>query len=98
MPTVHAKAHTIRSEFVIGVRGKVEPRPEGMINPNLATGAIEVLVSELRIFNPAATPPFMIEENVEVSETIRLKNRHLDLRRPHLQRNIILRGTRPPRR
>ena len=88
---VHAKAHTLRSEFVIGVRGKVEPRPDGMVNPSLATGAIEVLVSELKIFNPADTPPFMIEDNVEVSETIRLKNRHLDLRRPHLQRNIILR-------
>ena len=87
----HAKAHTIRNEFVIGVRGKVEPRPDGMVNPNLATGAIEVLVSELRIFNPAETPPFMIEDTVEVSETIRLKHRHLDLRRPHLQSNIILR-------
>jgi aspartyl-tRNA synthetase len=88
---VHAKAHTLRNEYVIGVRGTVEPRPEGMINPNLATGAIEVLVNELRIFNPSETPPFMIEDNVEVSESIRLKHRHLDLRRPHLQRNIILR-------
>ena len=88
---VHAKAHGLRNEYVIGVRGKVEPRPEGMVNPGLATGAIEVMVSELRIFNPSETPPFMIEDNVEVSETIRLKNRHLDLRRPHLQRNIILR-------
>jgi aspartyl-tRNA synthetase len=88
---VHAKAHVLRSEFVIGVRGRVTPRPEGMVNPNLATGAIEVMVSELRILNQAENPPFLIEENVEVTEAIRLKNRHLDLRRPKLQKNIILR-------
>ncbi len=90
-PQVHAKAHTLRNEYVIGVRGTVAPRPEGMVNPNLVTGAIEVMVSELRIFNAAATPPFMIEDNVEVSESIRLKNRHLDLRRPRLQNNLIQR-------
>ena len=88
---VHAKAHGLRGEYVIGVRGMVEPRPAGMANPNLKTGAIEVLVAELRIFNPATTPPFMIEESVEVSESVRLKNRHLDLRRPRLQANIIKR-------
>jgi aspartyl-tRNA synthetase len=90
-PDVHAKAHAIRNEFVLGVRGRVEPRPEGMINPKLPTGEIEVLVDELKILNEAKTPPFMIEENVDVSEPIRLKNRHLDLRRPSLQRNIITR-------
>ena len=90
-PDVHAKAHAIRNEYVLGVRGKVEPRPDGMINPKLPTGEIEVLVDELKILNPAKTPPFMIEDNVEVSEAIRLKNRHLDLRRPPLQRNIITR-------
>ncbi len=90
-PEVHAKAHGLRSEYVIGVKGKVEPRPEGMVNPNLTTGAIEVLVDELRILNEAVTPPFMIEESVDVSESIRLTHRHLDLRRPHLHRNIILR-------
>ena len=88
---VHAKAHGLRGEYVIGVRGMVEPRPAGMANPNLKTGAIEVLVTELRIFNPAITPPFMIEESVEVSESVRLKNRHLDLRRPRLKANIIKR-------
>ncbi|MBI5550310.1 MAG: aspartate--tRNA ligase [Desulfobacterales bacterium] len=87
----HAKAHVLRSEFVIGVRGRVTARPEGMVNPNLATGAIEVMVSELRILNVAENPPFLIEENVEVTEATRLKNRHLDLRRPKLQKNIILR-------
>ncbi len=88
---VHDKAQALRNEFVIGVRGKVDPRPEGMINPNLVTGAIEVLVSEIKILNPAQTPPFMIEDGVDASETIRLKHRHLDLRRPELQQHILLR-------
>jgi len=88
---VHAKAHAIRSEFVIAVRGTVDSRPEGMINPNLPTGEIEVLVTELRILNPAVTPPFLIEDTVDVSESLRLTYRHLDLRRPQLQQNIILR-------
>ena len=88
---VHDKAHVIRNEYVLGVRGKVDNRPEGMINPKLKTGEIEVLVTELKILNAAQTPPFLIEDKVDVSETIRLKYRHLDLRRPMLQNNIILR-------
>jgi aspartyl-tRNA synthetase len=88
---VHQKAHEIRSEYVLAVRGKVEKRPEGMTNSNLATGDIEILVTELRILNAAKTPPFMIEDDVEVSESLRLKFRHLDLRRPQLQQNIIRR-------
>ncbi|MBA4368467.1 MAG: aspartate--tRNA ligase [Desulfobacterium sp.] len=87
----HAKAHSIRSEFVLGVRGKVEARPDGMVNSNLKTGEIEILVTELKILNTAQTPPFMIEETVDVSESIRLKHRHIDLRRPQLQKNIITR-------
>ncbi len=90
-PAVHEKAHSIRSEYVIAVSGRVESRPEGMTNPNLATGEIEVLVDELKILNRAATPPFMIEDETDASESIRLKNRHIDLRRPGLQRNIIMR-------
>jgi aspartyl-tRNA synthetase len=90
-PQAHTKAEAIRSEFVLGVRGQVRSRPEGMLNPNLATGAIEVMASELKIFNPAQTPPFLIEDQVEVAEGIRLKHRHIDLRRPRLQRNLILR-------
>jgi aspartyl-tRNA synthetase len=90
-PAVHAKAHALRSEFVIGVRGKVDNRPAGMINPNLVTGEIEVLVTELKILNHAVTPPFLIEDSAEVSETIRLQHRHLDLRRPYLQKSLILR-------
>ncbi len=88
---VHEKAHVIRNEYVLGVRGKVDNRPEGMINPKLKTGEIEVLVTQLKILNAAQTPPFLIEDKVDVSETIRLKYRHLDLRRPGLQHNIILR-------
>jgi aspartyl-tRNA synthetase len=88
---VHEKAHAIRNEYVLGVRGKVDNRPEGMINPKLKTGEIEILVTELKILNGAQTPPFLIEDKVDVSETIRLKYRHLDLRRPRLQHNIILR-------
>jgi aspartyl-tRNA synthetase len=88
---VHTKAHAIRSEYVLAVRGTVAHRPEGMVNPNLVTGEIEVMVTELKILNPAETPPFLIEDSVDVSENIRLTHRHLDLRRPQLQKNIILR-------
>ena len=90
-PEVHDKAQVLRNEFVIAVRGKVEHRPEGMTNPQLYTGEIEILVTELKILNAAQTPPFMIEDQVDASETIRLKNRHLDLRRPALQKNLIMR-------
>jgi aspartyl-tRNA synthetase len=88
---VHDKAHVIRSEFVLGVRGRVDQRPEGMINPKLKTGEIEVLVTELKIFNRAQTPPFLIEDDIDVNENIRLRHRHHDLRRPGLQKNIIFR-------
>jgi aspartyl-tRNA synthetase len=88
-PEIHEKAHVLRSEYVIGIRGKVEKRLEGMTNPKLKTGAIEVFATELNIFNAAETPPFMIEDNVDVSENIRLKYRHIDLRRTMFQKNII---------
>ncbi len=90
-PTVHAKAHVIRSEYVIGIRGNVKKRLEGMTNPKLKTGEIEVFATELKILNTAETPPFMIEDHVDVSENIRLKFRHIDLRRSLLQKNIITR-------
>jgi aspartyl-tRNA synthetase len=89
--TLHEKAHALRNEYVIAVKGKVEPRPEGMTNPNLPSGEIEIMVSELRILNAAETPPFLIEDTVDVSENVRLKHRHIDLRRPQLQKSIILR-------
>jgi aspartyl-tRNA synthetase len=90
-PEVHQKAHVIRNEFVIAVAGIVENRPGEMENPNLKTGKIEVMVHELKILNEAKTPPFLIEDRAEVAENIRLRFRHLDLRRPLLQKNIILR-------
>ena len=90
-PQAHAKAEALRSEFVLAVRGRVRGRPEGMVNPNLATGAIEVMAAELKILNSAQTPPFLVEDGVEISEMTRLKYRHIDLRRPRSQRNLILR-------
>lgn len=88
---VHKKAHVLRSEYVIGILGKVEKRLEGMTNPKLKTGEIEVFATELKILNAAETPPFIIEDNVDVSENIRLKFRHIDLRRPLLQKNMVTR-------
>ena len=90
-PEAHAKAERVRSEYVVAVRGIVSARPEGTVNPKMATGEVEVEVKELRILNSSETPPFMIEDNVEVAENIRLKHRYLDLRRPSLQNNLILR-------
>ncbi len=91
-PDSHRNAHSIRSEFVLAVRGKVQGRPAGMENPDLKTGAIEVMVTELEILSEAKTPPFVLNEDAEVSEVVRLKYRYLDLRRPEMQKNIILRN------
>jgi aspartyl-tRNA synthetase len=88
---IHAKAHAIRNEYVLAVRGKVDHRPADMINPKLKTGEIEVTATELKILNPAKTPPFLIEDEVDASETVRLKYRHLELRRSQMQKNLILR-------
>ncbi|HSU87140.1 MAG TPA: aspartate--tRNA ligase [Chthoniobacterales bacterium] len=87
----HKRADEIRSEFVIAVRGTVVSRGAG-VNPNLPTGEIEVVATELWILNESRTPPFPMEEHVDVSEDVRLKYRYVDLRRPHMQRNIILRS------
>jgi len=70
-PQVHAKAHQLRSEWVLAVQGKVESRPGDMANPKLATGEIEVLIEDLRILNTSETPPFPLDEEVEVSDTLR---------------------------
>jgi len=88
---IHAKAHAIRNEYVLAVRGKVDPRPADMVNPKLKTGEIEVAVTELKILNAAKTPPFLIEDEIDASETVRLKYRYLDLRRTAMQKNLILR-------
>jgi len=86
-----AKAEKIRSEFVIAVTGRVEAR-SGNVNENLATGAIEVRAKALRVLSESETPPFPIEENSKTKEELRLKYRYLDLRRPDIQRNLILRS------
>ena len=86
-----AKAGTLRSEYVIAVEGKVTKR-EGAINENLATGEIEVRALSLRILSESETPPFPIEENISTKEELRLKYRCLDLRRPDIQSNIIMRS------
>jgi len=91
-PDAHREAHKIRSEYVLAVRGTVRLRPEGMINPELKTGTIEVMVEELEILNESQTPPFSLETESDISENVRLKYRYLDLRRPQLQKNIILRS------
>ncbi len=84
-------AKVLRSEFVISVTGVVASRPGGQENPGLPTGAIEVDVRELSILNKAETPPFTIEEDSQAGEDLRLKYRYLDLRRPDMQRNLLLR-------
>jgi len=85
------KAETLRNEFVIGVRGNVRARSAETVNPKMATGEIEIVVSELRILNKAKTPPFYIQDGIDVDENVRLKYRYLDLRRAEMQQNIILR-------
>lgn len=84
-------AKTLRSEYVVVVTGEVIERPEDMLNPDIATGDIEVNGLQLHILNKSETPPFPIEDSINVSEDVRLKYRYLDLRRPSMQRNIILR-------
>ena len=85
------KAEAVRSEYVLQVFGKVRERSAETINPNIATGTIEVVASELNILNPAKTPPFYIEDGIDTDENLRLRYRYLDLRRPEMQKNFILR-------
>ena len=85
------KAESLRNEFCIAVRGTVRARSEETVNKNIETGEIEVVCTELRILNKAKTPPFYIQDGIDVDEMLRLKYRYLDLRRPEMQKNIILR-------
>jgi aspartyl-tRNA synthetase len=85
------KAEAVRNEYVLAVIGKVRLRPEGTVNPNLASGEVEVVAREIRVLSAAQTPPFYIDDEVEVDETVRLKYRYLDLRRPVMQKGLILR-------
>ena len=89
--TAHRAARDVRSEYVLSVTGLVERRPDGTANPSLPTGEIDIAAGEVVILNKAETPPFPIDDDVEASEEIRLKYRYLDLRRPVMQKNIILR-------
>jgi aspartyl-tRNA synthetase len=86
-----AASKRLHGEFVVGVRGAVQMRAPEALNPKMPTGAIEVVASELRVLNEARTPPFEIREDVTANEDLRLKYRYLDLRRPHLQANLMLR-------
>ncbi len=90
-PSTMKAAGDLRSEYVIRVRGKVTRRPEGTENPKLATGEVEVVASELEILNPSKTPPFYINEEIEIDESLRLKYRYLDLRRARMKENLLLR-------
>ena len=87
-----ATADRVRNEYVLKMVGRVRPRMEGKINPDMATGEIEVLGSELEILNVAATPPFQLDEHSDAGDDVRLKYRYMDLRRPEMQQRLVLRS------
>jgi len=89
-PETFAIAETVRSEFVLKVTCKVRARPEGTVNPNMATGEVEMLATEIEVLNPSLTPPFMLDDE-NLTETVRLEHRYIDLRRPAMQKNMMLR-------
>ena len=89
--TIHAQANELRNEFVIAVTGQVRLRPEESVNPQITTGEIEIRVDALDVLNRANTPPFLIEDDSQATEALRLKHRYLDLRRPPMQRLLTLR-------
>ena len=85
-----ATAETVRNEFVLKIVCKVRARPEGTVNSNIPTGEVEMLASEIEILNPSLTPPFMLDDET-LTETVRLQHRYIDLRRPAMQKNMMLR-------
>ncbi|MBA3071759.1 MAG: aspartate--tRNA ligase, partial [Nitrospirae bacterium] len=87
----HTNAHDLRAEYVIAVSGEIRKRPEGTENPNLPTGAVEMYVKRLEVLNEAAPLPYNMEEAADAGEALRLKHRYLDLRRPEMQQNLIMR-------
>jgi aspartyl-tRNA synthetase len=89
-PEMFMIAESVRNEFVLKVTGKVRRRPEGTVNPNLASGEIEILCHEIEVLNPAVTPPFQLDDE-NLSENVRLTHRVIDLRRPQMQKNLMLR-------
>ncbi|SFX46114.1 aspartyl-tRNA synthetase [Thermoactinomyces sp. DSM 45891] len=90
-PEAFQVADQVRSEYVLSVTGQVALRAPGTINKNMATGEIEIKASAIQVFSTAKTPPFQILDNIDVDETIRLKHRYVDLRRPKIQENLVLR-------
>ncbi len=90
-PEAHELAHILRTEYVLAIRGYVRARPEGMLNPKMKTGAIEVVVREWKLLNTSKTPPFAVEDRIEAAENLRLEYRYLDLRRPQMAANMITR-------
>jgi len=89
--SAYEEAKKLRNEWVVAFKGTVEHRPEGMVNQNLKTGAIEIIATDMEVLNPASTPPFNVTGDKTASEDIRLKYRYLDLRRPEMQNNFIIR-------
>ena len=89
-PEMFATAESIRNEYCLKITGKVRPRPAGTVNPNLASGEVEVLCHTIEVLNPSVTPPFQLDDE-NLSETVRLQHRVLDLRRPQMQKNMMLR-------
>jgi aspartyl-tRNA synthetase len=89
--SAHEQAHDLRSEYVIAVSGEIRKRPEGTENPSMATGMVEMYVNQLDVLNESSPLPFMVEDAADASESLRLKHRYLDLRRPEMQQNIITR-------
>jgi aspartyl-tRNA synthetase len=89
-PEAFALAETVRNEFVLKVVCKVRARPEGTVNPNIPTGEVEMLATEIEILNASLTPPFMLDDD-NLSESVRLEHRYIDLRRPAMQKNLMLR-------
>jgi aspartyl-tRNA synthetase len=87
----HAAAQHLGSESVVRVEGEVRARPRGTVNPELPTGEVEVVVSEIEVLAEAETPPFVIEDRIEASEELRLRYRYLDLRRPEMTKVLALR-------
>ncbi len=90
-PEAHADAHIIRSEYVLAIKGRVRHRPDGMVNPNMKTGEIEVVVLDWKLLNTAKTPPFPVEDRTDAGENLRLQWRYLDIRRPRMTQNLRLR-------
>jgi len=90
-PEAHQRAQAVRSEYVLAVRGRLERRDKDAVNPNLPTGEVELVATEVRVLNVASTPPFAVEDDAEIDEGVRLKYRIHDLRRPVMQKRLFVR-------